>query len=730
MATNVSARATAFESDGEDIPQPDTPGALLGTHFRPPPGAITLQLGNKAQLQSACADSRGVGTDDSTRGLHQRMSKKQSSNRAPAAHLSADPQLVRIRDTFLSAQRSLVNLPDLLGMAVVGVGAPWLLWDDVNQVALVAWGAILLAGVLSARDTKDEARFRDRAWLWGSCVLWGALPWLALPAMAEPRVHWLLAFVALYGFCSDAIYVPQTFSIRLGRLIAIYGTSFVVAFIVAGEFRPAIVTAVSAGMVLAGSRGWIAILDETVHQRALSEERAAIAKKWRAIDDLTGLGTRMAATTEIGRLKQAGSGSVHCAFIDLDDFKRINDLYGYATGDAAIIASAEAIRAVLPRSDWHLSRFAGDEFVAVGSRPLNPDEVKDLLTFDLLLASPLGTEEHQQSLTIGTTELPAREADADRMFREASDALRSAKQSGKQRLVATTNELRNSVQLRSDLAIELREALAADDIVPFAQTINDLRTGAPVGMELLARWTRKSGEIIAPDVFIPIIESTGLGAELGRQMVHHAINSLAEITAAGDDKTYVTLNLSAHSLYQRTLPEELQMLLADTNFAPQRLVLEITESQELNENSPVWTATARRLREQGVSLAIDDFGTGYSSISQLIKLPFTHLKVDRTLTLESSVEMAKDLCAYLAAFADKNDLTSIVEGIETEAERDFMLHCGYETGQGYLFHRPEPLHTVIKDSVLKHGVRKDSTQLALTGDSELNAAAGEPQWSI
>jgi len=604
----------------------------------------------------------------------------------------------RVRREIYLEQRDLVDFADTLGIAVVTIGVPIMLWDHIPHGRLLVWSALLFMGALSwlsgvAPPGSDRLAVRlvRGVWIWGSSVLWAALPWLSPGTVTDDTVAWILTVVVIYGIASDIVFVPQTFATKLNWMVAGYSSSYLIAFAVASQVGPLLATGATLALLTFGGRGWQQLMANLIEKRVEGERRALI-------DDLTGIGSRARAVAAIERLRTSPTTEIHCAFLDVDDFKQLNDTYGYDTGDQALHQIAAKLRAVLP-ADWTCARFGGDEFVAVGPQHF---DLSDLSDVDVPLPESFGGTVLTLQLSIGATRLPSATATASDLFREAGAALRRAKQAGKHTTVTMTSELRAIEAERTALGASVSNALEEGKIVAYSQAITDLRTGDSIGMELLARWPQPDGTMVMPNDFVPIIEEQGRGPQLGLVMIDHAIEVLSALKDK-DDGCFVTVNLSARHLFHRTLPHEVRDKLAAANLSPSKLVLEITESQHLPQ-STIWQATAEHLRELGVGLAIDDFGTGYSSMEQMLSMPFSHLKVDRIVTSAFARPGASDLAAAIVAMARGAGMVTIAEGIETEEERDQMLSAGYIYGQGYLYSRPQPVADfLIALSSREHG---------------------------
>ncbi|MEM9519862.1 MAG: EAL domain-containing protein [Actinomycetota bacterium] len=592
----------------------------------------------------------------------------------------------RVRNEIYFDQRRLVDVADGGGIIAIAIGVPYLLWDHVDHTRLIVWGVLLAAstaGWVSTAIRPDTTNVFLRgvrfAWLWGSSLLWASLPWLERSAAEVDLVAWVLVFVVTYGIASDVVFIPQTSGTSLAGIMGPYTISYIIALVLAEQWGPAVAVVLYLGLLVWGGNAWKGITDSLIDKRVESDLRALV-------DELTGVGSRTAATLAVEQLRASDVEAIACVFLDIDDFKQLNDTYGYPAGDEVLCHVADHIRTVLPDS-WKVARFGGDEFVAIGSEAA---DLTALFTTSATIEANGPRAQIELTLSVGRTILPRAEATAATLFREAGAALRTAKTGGKNQLIDMSPRLRDREGERLALAAALDEALTKQEIVAWGQAVTDLRTGRPVGLELLARWPQPDGSMVMPNDFVPIIEEQGRGPQLGELMVGYAVDFLASLRAEGVADIYATVNISARHLFHRTLAHTVAAMLEAKQIPPSQLVLEVTESQHLPQSS-IWRTTAEQLRSIGVGLAIDDFGTGYSSMEQLLSMPFTHLKVDRIITQSFQRPGAPDLAAAIAAMAHGGDMVAIGEGIETEIERRQMIEAGYLYGQGYLFGRPAPL---------------------------------------
>lgn len=588
-------------------------------------------------------------------------------------------------------QRERLGPTEAIGNFVVAIGVPVLLWNDVPSGPLVAWGVVVAVSAYLweivnkfFRDHSDESDSLLTWFGWLYTIMWSTLPWLAWSGLDDRGVVWILVFVVIFGIAADTVFVTQTSAMSVDEMVFVYTASFLLAFALHGQLAAIIGVLAAGATFIIGGAGLGEVAGDLVAQRVESERRSRV-------DDLTGVGSRLAASEALETMLANRPEKIYCAFFDLDDFKQLNDNYGYDIGDAALQLVGALLVDELPE-DWVVARFGGDEFVALGPSVPNLDG-----TNEVHLSLP--THGHlvlTQPVSVGLTSVDADEATADLLFKEGALALRVAKRSGKRQTVVMTNELRAQGQAQTVLSARVGRALEQGQIVPWGQPIIELHSGRIAGVELLARWPQPDGSIVLPDEFIPLIEDQGAGPTLGLLMIKHAIETLAT-PQVRKSKMYMSVNLSARHLFQGRLPGEVRDMLAAAEVAPHRLVLEITESQHL-PSSPIWGETAQQIRGLGIGLALDDFGTGYSSMDQLLSMPFSHLKVDRLITNSVSRPGGSQMAAAIVAMANGSDMVTIAEGIETVEQRMAMHNLGYTFGQGFHFAKPAPLDEVVESS--------------------------------
>ena len=411
-------------------------------------------------------------------------------------------------------------------------------------------------------------------------------------------------------------------------------------------------------------------------------------------DSLTGLANRMlyADRLEHALARGARDGSVvGVLFIDLDDFKIVNDTLGHAVGDQLLIAVADRISGAL-RADDTAARLGGDEFAALIENVQDPGAVEETASRILAaLAEPIiiDGETRYAVASIGITTTP--EADnADELLRQADLALYVAKGAGKNQWRRYQSHLHGAMVERLELRSALDHAVNQGRFLLQYQPIVDLGTDEAVGFEALVRWHHPSRGIIAPDQFIEVAEESGLIVPMGRWVLDQALHTVAQWhrILPRTRRPYVSVNVSVRQFRQAGFVDHVRAALDYAGVPAQALMLEITETLLMGDEEQIWADLAI-LREMGVRIAIDDFGTGYSSLGYLRQRPIDVLKIDKTF-IDDMVDDAQQraLVSGIISLAQTLDLTVVAEGIETTRHRDMLARLGCPLGQGYLFAAP------------------------------------------
>ncbi|HEY0001008.1 MAG TPA: EAL domain-containing protein [Actinoplanes sp.] len=438
--------------------------------------------------------------------------------------------------------------------------------------------------------------------------------------------------------------------------------------------------------------GLVITLRDVTERRRLEQELTHQAFH----DSMTGLANRVLFHDRLGHALARGArdGSVvGVLFIDLDDFKIINDTYGHAVGDQLLIAVAHRIAGAL-RADDTAARLGGDEFAALVENVQDPGAVEETAERILAaLSAPIVTEDGT-TLTavasIGITTTPEAHS-ADELLRQADLALYVAKGAGKNQWRRYQSHLHRAMVERLELRSALDHAMHEGQFLLAYQPIVDLATDEPVGFEALVRWHHPTKGVVAPAEFIEVAEESGLIVPMGRWILEQALHTVAQWRRIlpRSRQPYVSVNVSVRQFRESGFVGEIKQAIAMAGVPPQALVVELTETLLGGDDEGVWADLAA-LREYGVRIAIDDFGTGYSSsLGELRRRPVDIVKIDKMFIDEmvaSQDQLA--LVSGIVSLAQTLGLTVVAEGIESENHRELLARMGCPLGQGYLFSSP------------------------------------------
>ena len=378
-------------------------------------------------------------------------------------------------------------------------------------------------------------------------------------------------------------------------------------------------------------------------------------------------------------------------FIDLDRFKNVNDSLGHAAGDQVLVQVAKRLSSIV-RPDDTVSRLGGDEFVILMADVHLPDVAATLSARILdIIAEPMDVDGRALVLTpsIGISVFPYDGIDFDTLSRNADAALYHAKDLGRNNYQFYTEEMNQQVSQRLEMENGLRRAIVEGEFQLHYQPQFRLDDNSLCGCEALIRWYSPEGGYQRPDEFIPLAEETGLIEPIGNWVMLTACEQGARWIEAGFTQINMAVNVSAYQ-FRESLTDTVQQILEDTGFPAKQLTLEITESI-LMSSADQAVGLLSELKHLGVGIALDDFGTGYCSLAYLKKFPLDKLKIDRTFI--SGVPEDRDDCAITSSIVDiaRNlELDTVAEGIETVAQRDYLISEGCDQVQGYYFARPLP----------------------------------------
>ncbi|MGQ7296602.1 putative bifunctional diguanylate cyclase/phosphodiesterase [Quadrisphaera sp. KR29] len=378
-------------------------------------------------------------------------------------------------------------------------------------------------------------------------------------------------------------------------------------------------------------------------------------------------------------------------FIDLDHFKAVNDGHGHAVGDEVLRQVAERLRAELRAGDG-VGRLGGDEFVVLVEQLTSEAALVELAERTAAsLARPFTTSAGEVVLgaSIGVVVEGDGATDASALLNDADSAAYRAKASGRGRVEVFDDDLRAELAQAAQVEADLREALAADQLVLHYQPVVAAADGRVLGYEALLRWQRPGHGLLGPDAFIPVAERTSLVCDLDRWVLGTATRQLASWVADGsaEASTTVAVNISGRHLVDPSLVDDVEAALAASGLPASSLVLELTETVLVSR--PLAGSQLDRLRALGVGVSIDDFGTGYTSISQLQDLKADTLKIDKSLVWAESAGAA-ELVRLVVHAAHAFGMVVVAEGVEDEAQLARLREAGCDEVQGYLLGRPGP----------------------------------------
>ena len=411
-------------------------------------------------------------------------------------------------------------------------------------------------------------------------------------------------------------------------------------------------------------------------------------------DSLTDLANRALFTDRVQHALARRTGSADSAtvlFLDLDDFKAVNDSLGHSAGDALLRAVGRRLRGCI-RSEDTAARLGGDEFGILldgdGGEPKALEVAKRVMS-EIALPFAVDGREVVVTASIGIAHGSSSTADAGDLLRNADVAMYMAKGRGKSGCEVFDPSAHRALRDRFSLKNDLQRALANNEFALRYQPVLDLETGAVSGVEALIRWERPDHGVVSPADFIPLAEESGLVVPMGAWVLEQACVQLATWRRERPESGLsMSVNLSTRQLQDPDIVEHVESALEKTGIAPSSLTLEITESVLMDDTEKV-LATLRALKALGVQLAIDDFGTGYSSLSYLHQFPFDILKIDKAfIGRHGDGSDESPLVRAIVELARTLGLRTVAEGIETPEQLDKLRDLRCDLGQGYLFAAP------------------------------------------
>lgn len=435
-----------------------------------------------------------------------------------------------------------------------------------------------------------------------------------------------------------------------------------------------------------------------ISERKKEEERINYLANY---DVLSGLPNRHLLADRIEQAlssAQRHSSKVAVLFIDLDRFKNINDSLGHDIGDALLKQVAVRLKSCLRRTDT-IARQGGDEFVAVLTELESANEV--IFAAEKMIESlqeKFTLDDYQLSITpsIGIGIYPDDGKTSVELLRNADLAMYRAKESGRNNFQFYAPEMNTKAVQRLKLENHLRMAITRQQLMVYYQPKINVLSGKMTGMEALLRWQQPDIGFISPAEFIPIAEESGLINEIGDWVLRQACLQARLWQAQGIDIVPIAVNLSVRQLKQKDFPMHIKTILHDAGLDVSYLELEITESMlmDMGESGSI---VLEQLRTAGIKLSLDDFGTGYSSLSRLKNLPLDRLKIDQSFVRDIATDPDDaSIVSATAVLAHALNLKVTAEGVETQAQLDFIKSLQCEEYQGYLFSPPIPADEIIK----------------------------------
>lgn len=442
-------------------------------------------------------------------------------------------------------------------------------------------------------------------------------------------------------------------------------------------------------------------LDEKYEELKMTEDRN---KKLAYMDYLTDLPNRTAFTEyleyALSTLKKGHILSV--MYIDLDNFKVINDTLGHSYGDELLIDCTERLKQAIDKNDY-LARFGGDEFIILSENVINMWEYEEKITnIQKIFAQPfvLSLKEYFVTASIGVAIAPKDSDTAQSLLKNVDVAMYHAKNLGKNTVSFYEPSLNNQILTKMETQSELHQAITNGEFELYYQAQVDLDSDHIVGFEALVRWNHPEQGIITADKFIPLAEDTGMISAIGSWVLSEACHQLKKWQDEGYTGITMAVNLSARQFKDPDFVETVETVIKETGIRPQDLELEITESIALDDIT-YSIDTISQLKDLGIKFSLDDFGTGYSSMNYLKYLPVSNLKIDKSF-IDTIIEDKSDkaIVSAIITLARNFNLDVIAEGVENSEQASFLKEAQCNIVQGYLY--SVPVSKEDADSLLKN----------------------------
>ena len=591
------------------------------------------------------------------------LTERIAADQREAAHLRHQASLARFGQAALDKRAPQELIDQAIETVVEGLGADAVVYVEPGPQP----GELVLRAGVGAIGTGGGSRVM-------ACGAGNAVE-MAL-ASSEP-------------FVGSGSALPFAWALRLGSaaVVAVRGDNTVRGALCALSQREDAYWAEELGFLRTA-----ATLLSTGLQRIDTERRLAFLAQF---DPLTGLANRMLLADRFAQLIEGAKrrdAPLGVLFVDLDDFKLVNDRLGHSAGDALLCEVAQRLQAAV-RSGDTVARISGDEFAIVLADLARPDDAAVVAQKILeRLAQPVALAGEQTFVTasIGIAAFPGNGDNAEALLGAADAAMYRSKQAGRNAYQFYTTEITQRTRARAQVAFELRNALERGEFALAYQPKFELASGKPCGAEALLRWMHPQRGVVSPIEFIPVLEETGLIVQVGEWAIRRACEDLKTWISAGLKPMPIAVNLSARQFRQKDLDARIRGLVSAAGVDPALIELEITESQLMVDPEHA-IRIMRSLRESGIHIAIDDFGTGYSSLAYLTRFPVKALKIDRSFVADVFSDHADAaIVRTIIEMAHQLGFTVVAEGVETERQAAFLRQFGCEQAQGFLFAPPMP----------------------------------------
>lgn len=418
-------------------------------------------------------------------------------------------------------------------------------------------------------------------------------------------------------------------------------------------------------------------------------------------DSLTKLPNRFLFEDRVNKaieVSKRTSKNISIIFIDLDNFKSVNDTLGHQGGDILLQQVAEGLQDLLSRTDI-VARFGGDEFMIMINNVSSKETIIKMADKIMDLFSEVSIVQGQEfsvTASAGIAIYPEDGEDSDSLVKNADIAMYEAKAKGKNQYALCTKKMKDELLINTELSNDLSQAIENDELVVFYQPQIDLTTRKIIGVEALLRWIHPEKGVISPGIFIPVAEKNGLINKIGEWVLKTACRQNKKWQDMGLDKILMAVNLSPIQMKSPNIAETIGRIINESGIEAKYMELEITESFAINETKYA-VEVLSSLKKIGVSIAIDDFGTEYSSLNRLKLLPIDQIKIDMQFVqgIETN-EKDQAIIMVIINLAKSLGLSSLAEGVETKDQLSFLDKNNCDHVQGYYYHRPMPAEEVEK----------------------------------